>query len=72
MSAPSTATFPRFALNRTEAAESLGMSLDSFERYVQDHVRMVRCGRVRLVPVAELKRWVDANAEGPMAEELGL
>jgi hypothetical protein len=54
---------PRIALSRAEAAESLGMSLDSFERYVQPYVRLVRRGRMRLVPVAELERWVDANAE---------
>ena len=29
------APIPRFALTREEAAPSLGMSLDSFERYVQ-------------------------------------
>jgi hypothetical protein len=53
---------PRFALTRAEAAASLGMSLDSFERYVQADVRMVRRGRMRLVPVRELERWLETNA----------
>lgn len=51
------------ALTRTEAAEALGMSLNSFERHVQPDLRLVRRGKLRLVPVAELQRWVEANAE---------
>jgi hypothetical protein len=39
------------------------MSLDSFERYVQPYVRLVRRGRMRLVPVKELERWAAENAE---------
>ncbi len=55
---------PRIALTREEAAQSLGMgSVDSFERYVQPHVRMIRRGRLRLVPVSELERWTEENAE---------
>jgi hypothetical protein len=55
---------PRIALTREEAAEALGMGcVDSFERYVQPHVRMIRCGRMRLVPVKELERWAEDSAE---------
>jgi integrase len=39
-----TAPIPRLALSREEAAASIGMSLDSFERYVQPSLRMVRLG----------------------------
>jgi len=53
---------PRLALTRDETAESLGMSLDSFERYAQADVRMIRRGLMRLVPVSELERWLEANA----------
>jgi hypothetical protein len=53
---------PRLALTRAEAAQSLGMSVDSFERFVQPEVRLIRKGRLRLVSVRELERWVDANA----------
>jgi len=56
-------TVPRLALTRTEAAESLGMSLDSFERHVQPELRLVRRGKLRLVPVSELQRWLDRHAE---------
>jgi excisionase family DNA binding protein len=57
-------TLPRLALTRSEAARSLGMSLDSFERHVQTQIRLVRRGKLRLVPVAELERWLEANAAG--------
>jgi hypothetical protein len=42
---------------------SLGMSLDSFERHVQPELRLIRCGKLRLVPLAELERWANDNAE---------
>jgi hypothetical protein len=57
------APVPRFALTREEAAASIGMSLDSFERYAQPHLRMLRLGRMRLVPVRELERWAEDHAE---------
>lgn len=64
-------TAPRLALTRSEAAESLGMSIDSFERYVQPDLPLVRRGRMRLVAVRDLQRWLDENSDAPMAEELG-
>ena len=60
--ATATGLVPRLALTRSEAAEALGMSLDSFERHVQSHVRLVRRGKLRLVPVRELERWLEASA----------
>ena len=60
---PETGPIPRIALDREEAAAALGMSLDSFERHVQPTVRMVRLGRMRLVPIAELERWLADHAE---------
>jgi hypothetical protein len=60
---------PRIALTREEAAAALGMgSVDSFERYVQPHVRMIRRGRLRLVPVVELQRWADQAAESILGD----
>jgi hypothetical protein len=50
-------------VNRDTAAEMLSMSLDSFERYVQPNVRVVRRGRLRLIPTAELQRRASENAE---------
>lgn len=57
------APIPRLALSREEAARALGMSLDSFERHVQPTIRLVRLGRMRLVAVAEIERWLDEAAE---------
>jgi hypothetical protein len=56
------ADVPRLALSRAEAAASLGISLDSFERHVQCDLRLVRRGRMRLVPVTELVRWLEREA----------
>jgi hypothetical protein len=53
----------RLCVTRTEAAESLSISLRSFERYVQPHLALVRRGRMRLVPVKELERWVAKNQD---------
>jgi hypothetical protein len=52
----------RLALTRAEAARALGMSIDSFERYVQPELRLVRRGKLRLIPVAEIERWLVENA----------
>jgi hypothetical protein len=57
------ATAPRVALSREEAAASLGMSVDHFERHVQPTIRMARVGRKVIVPVDELRRWVADRAE---------
>jgi hypothetical protein len=52
----------RVALTRREAADSLGMSVDHFERHVLPDLRVIRSGRLVLVPVAELRRWADRAA----------
>jgi excisionase family DNA binding protein len=57
------ATAPsRLALSKTEAARSLGVSVDFFEQHVQPHLRVIRKGRKALIPTAELERWVSENA----------
>ena len=53
---------PRYALTRAEAAASLGMSLNHFERRVQPELKVVLCGQLVLVPAAELERWVQRHA----------
>jgi hypothetical protein len=50
---------PRIALTREEAARAIGMSLTSFEIHVQPEIRLIRRGKLRLVPVRELTRWAD-------------
>jgi hypothetical protein len=53
---------PRIALTKVEAAASVGMSVDSLERYVLPDLRIVRKGKLVLIAVAELERWVERNA----------
>jgi hypothetical protein len=56
----------RYALTREEAADSIGMSVDTFELRVQPSIKMIQCGpRLLLVPPAELERWVAENARHP-------
>ncbi len=58
-----TFTVTPIALAKPDAASALGMSTDSFERYVLADVRCIRRGRLRLFPIAELERWANENAE---------
>ena len=51
------------ALTKPEAAAALSMSVDSLERHVLHDLRVIRRGRLVLVPVTELERWADDNAE---------
>ena len=52
----------RLTLTPHEAAEALGVSRDFFDEHVKRELRVVRRGRLVLVPVRELERWVDVNA----------
>ena len=45
-----------------DAAASLGVSRDSFEEHVMPHLKIVRVGRLKLIPIYELERWVEENA----------
>ena len=54
---------PRLALTRQEAAAALGMSINSFERHVQPELRLVRRGKLRLIPVREIERWLEENSD---------
>ena len=38
------------------------MSVDSFERYVQPDLKIVRVGRMRLLQVRELEKWLERSA----------
>jgi excisionase family DNA binding protein len=52
----------RLALTKAEAAKALGVSVDHLERHVLPDLRVVRSGRLRLVPTVELERWIERNA----------
>ncbi len=53
----------RLALSKPDAAAALDISVNSFERHVQPELRVVRRGKLRLFPVAELERWLRENSE---------
>lgn len=54
---------PRVALRVTEAAESCGVSEDFFHEMIAPELRVIRRGRLRLYPVAELEEWAAKAAE---------
>jgi excisionase family DNA binding protein len=54
---------PRLALSVGEACEALGCGWDFFSEHIAPELRMVRRGRRKLIPVAEIERWLDAEAE---------
>ena len=56
------APVPRYTLTRREAAASLGISINHFERRVQPELKVVLSGQLILIPVAELERWVNSHA----------
>lgn len=49
---------PTLALQIDQAAASIGVSENHFRRYVLPNVRTVKVGRIRLVPVIEIERWL--------------
>lgn len=50
-------------VTKEEAAVMLGMGLTSFELYVLPDVKVIRRGRLVLVPVKEIERWADRHAD---------
>lgn len=56
------AAVQRVALRPEEAAAALGMSRSHFDTTVAAELRWVRRGRVRLVGVEELERWVRESS----------
>lgn len=63
-------SIPRFALTPAEAAAAIGVGPDFFDQNVAPHLRLIRRGRKRLVPVRELEKWVIENSDEPMMERL--
>jgi excisionase family DNA binding protein len=55
-------SIPRVTLRcPAEAAEALGVSPDYFDEHVRHELKVVRRGRLVLVSLSELERWVRAN-----------
>jgi hypothetical protein len=62
---------PRTALSVMEAAASVGMTHDAFAEHVAPHLRWVRCGRMKRVPVWVLEDWLDQHADQLPSELVG-
>jgi len=58
---------PAPALPVAQAAASLGLSENHFRSEVLPHVRSIKVGKVRIVPVIELERWLYLS--GRFADE---
>ena len=57
------------ALRPEQAARALGVSRSFFFESILPELRVVRCGRLRLVPVRSLHDWLDRNAARPMERQ---
>lgn len=53
---------PQLALTRQEAAEALGISLDSFERHCQGEIPCVYIGAKRIYAIEEIQAWLTKTA----------
>lgn len=58
---PEVAPIPRLLLTRAEAAASLSMSIDHFERHIQPTVKLVIIGSKRYVSVSDLQEWIASR-----------
>lgn len=52
---------PCLALTQQEAAASLGVSVDHFERHIKPQLPVVLVGSKRIYPHKGLERWLDEN-----------
>jgi hypothetical protein len=52
----------RIGLSPDEAAAALGISRNSFDRWILPSIRVARIGRRVVVPVRELERWLDRHS----------
>lgn len=53
---------PRLALRPEEAAAALGVGVDYFREHIAHELRWTRRGRLKLVAVSELERWLERSA----------
>lgn len=60
----------RLALRREEAARALGVSDESFDRYVRAELPVVRIGSLRLYPIEALREWLRERQSAPI-EDVG-
>lgn len=59
----------RLALSPDEAAAAIGVSRDFLDEHVMHELRIVRRGRRRLIPVASIASWLEAEASRPLESD---
>lgn len=65
---PVPAPVPRLAVSPEEAATILGVSRDFFDEHILPELLVVRRGRLILIPLRELDRWLEASAARTLRE----
>lgn len=58
---------PLLALSPEQAAGSIGVSRNFFDKSILPELRIVYRGRKRIIPVRELNRWLEENAARAIA-----
>jgi excisionase family DNA binding protein len=64
----STEATVRLALRREEAARALGISDESFDRYIRAELPVVRVGTLRLYPVDAVTEWLRDRQSAPIQD----
>lgn len=59
---------PRLSLRKAEAAVALGVSDETFDRYIRPSLPVVVVGTLRMYPVAGIAAWLEAQATTPLDE----
>lgn len=62
MKPPAPTQLPRLSVSPQEAAAILSVSRDFFDEHILPELRVVRRGRLILIPIRELDRWLEAAA----------
>ena len=65
------ASVPRITLDIGEACAALGVSRDFFDGHIAGELRMIRRGRRKLIPVAELEAWAMREAKRTLPDDYG-
>jgi hypothetical protein len=61
---------PRIALRvPKEAASSLGVSADFFDKHVRPELRLIRRGQLVFVAVSELERWAEKESARTLTQD---
>jgi excisionase family DNA binding protein len=57
------------AVRPAKAAQLLGCSRNHFDRSIKPYLKVVRTGRLVLIPVVELEKWLSREASAVLSAE---